>query len=204
MAATKQVPVEPQISVGVVDDDAIVRSWVRLALEGTEFRVAGEAKTMAEARVLVERGRLELLLVDYRLPDGRGTELVRALRRTGITTSVLVITAAPQPGLNEEVREAGAQGVVLKRAEPEDLRRALREVASGGSVVEAAHPRKHVHGRAARRRCATVGLVAPNSPPPPGDTELPHGTPRTTGRGSEALSLDTAAAAHRQRSGLGG
>ena len=68
---------DDQVSVLVVDDDAIGRAWVRLSLEGSEFRVAGEAASAREAADLVERRRPGVLLIDYRLPDGLGTELVR-------------------------------------------------------------------------------------------------------------------------------
>ena len=64
-----------------MEDDAIVRAWVRLALEGSEFTVAGEAPTIAAARELIARRRVDLMLVDQRLPGKFGTELVRDLRR---------------------------------------------------------------------------------------------------------------------------
>jgi len=130
------------ISVGVVDDDAIVRAWVRLCLQGSEFRVAGEAASADEALRLVERRRPELLLVDFNLPDRSATDLVRALRRQGSTIPMLVITAAPRRGLNEAVREAGAQGLIQKQADPGELLRALREVTTGQRVVDHRHPRR--------------------------------------------------------------
>lgn len=130
------------ISVGVVDDDAIVRAWVRLALQGSEFRVAGEAATAAEALTLIDRRRPDVLLVDYALPDATATELVRQLRARGIEAPALVITASPRVGLNELAREAGAQGVVLKQSEPAELIAALRRVASGETVVDTVHPRR--------------------------------------------------------------
>ena len=52
------------ISLHVVDDDAIVRAWARAALAGSEFRVAGEAGRANDALELVERRRPDLLLVD--------------------------------------------------------------------------------------------------------------------------------------------
>jgi Response regulator containing CheY-like receiver domain and AraC-type DNA-binding domain len=76
-------PHSSEISVLVVDDDAIWRAWVRVALGGTEFRVAGEAGLAVDAIPLVERRRPDLLLVDQLLPDWTGTELVRELRRRG-------------------------------------------------------------------------------------------------------------------------
>jgi DNA-binding NarL/FixJ family response regulator len=129
-------------TVGLVDDDAIVRAWVRVSLEHSEFRVVGEASTAESALEMIERRKPELLLVDYRLPDVRGTDLVRSLRRAGSPLPVLVITATPEAGLNEAVLEAGAQGVVVKRGDPAELIAALRRVASGESVLDPQHPRR--------------------------------------------------------------
>ena len=68
------------LSVLLVEDDAMVSGWVRMAFESTEIRLAGVAVSAAEALALAGRRQLDVLLVDYRLPDGRGTELVRDLR----------------------------------------------------------------------------------------------------------------------------
>jgi DNA-binding NarL/FixJ family response regulator len=133
---------ERRWTVGLVDDDAIVRAWVRVSLERSEFRVVGEASTGEAARELLERRRPDLLLVDYRLPDVRATELVRSLRRGGSLVPVLVITATPEAGLNEAVLEAGGQGVAVKRGDPRELLSALRRVAAGASVVDPEHPRR--------------------------------------------------------------
>ena len=92
----------------VVEDDAIVRTWLRLALADSEFELAGEAGSAAEAVELIARRRPALLLVDYRLPDGVGTELVRQLRRSGLVAHAVVVTANAERGLNETAREAGA------------------------------------------------------------------------------------------------
>jgi DNA-binding NarL/FixJ family response regulator len=125
-----------------VDDDAIVRAWVRQSLSGTEFRVAGEAASADEALRLLERRRPDVLLVDLNLPDLPGTALVQSLRRRGESTPVLVITAAPRRGLNETVREVGAQGVIQKQADPGELLEALREVAAGRLVTDYRHPKR--------------------------------------------------------------
>ena len=148
--ATESLPerAERAISVVVVDDDAIVRAWLRTALTGDEFNVIGEARTAAEALEIVERRSPDLLLVDYHLPDQSGTELVRELRKAGSSTPVLLITAAPEVGLNEIVREVGAQGAVLKRGDPAELLRALRTLVDGDPVFDPSHPKRPV-GRAA-------------------------------------------------------
>jgi DNA-binding NarL/FixJ family response regulator len=130
-----------EIALLVVDDDAIVRAWVRAALLATEFRLAGEAGFAVEAIELVERRRPGVLLVDQQLPDWTGTELIRELRRRGCDAPALLMTAAPREGLNEAAQAAGIQGTVLKSAEPEQLLAGLRSVVNGQEALNAAHPR---------------------------------------------------------------
>jgi DNA-binding NarL/FixJ family response regulator len=152
-----------EISLLVIDDDAIVRAWVRDALAGSEFRVAGEAGLAAEALDLVERRRPELLLVDQLLPDWTGTELVRELRRRGSLAPALLMTASPREGLNEAARAAGIQGTVLKSSEPEQLLLALRQVVGGEDAVLAAHPRASRQVTLSPREREILQLVAEGS-----------------------------------------
>jgi DNA-binding NarL/FixJ family response regulator len=150
----------------VVDDDAVVRAWVRLSLEGTEFYVAGEAATAEEAHTLVGRRRPKVLLVDLHL-GGKGStsgiELVRELRLQGEPANAVVMTARPEPGLNELARSAGVQGTVLKRGRANDLLDALRAVISGASTFDPDHPTARLDEGGAplsRRELEVLGLVA--------------------------------------------
>lgn len=145
----------------VVEDDAIVRDWVRLALEGSEFRVAGEASGAAEALSLIERRRIDVVLVDQNLPDLLGTEVVRQMRRDGSQAPAVLMTASVQRGLNETAREAGVQASVLKTSDPERLLSALRSAIQGEELFDAAHPRRR-HGEAplAPRERDVIRLVA--------------------------------------------
>ena len=128
----------------LVDDDEMVRGWVRVALDATEFRLVGEAETAEAASDLVERRRPDVLLVDQRLPDGRGTELVRSLRRGGHAVPALLMTANRERGFNELVREVGAQGSIMKTGRAEELAAALRAVLRGERVVDGRHPARAV------------------------------------------------------------
>jgi DNA-binding NarL/FixJ family response regulator len=150
----------------VIDDDAVVRAWVRLSLEGTEFYVAGEAATAADARTLVGRRRPRVLLVDLHLGakgSTSGIDLVRELRLEGEQAAALVMTARPETGLNELAVAAGAQGTVLKRGRADDLLEALRAVVGGGEAFDPEHPRAPVEsGRQvlSKREREVLGLVA--------------------------------------------
>jgi DNA-binding NarL/FixJ family response regulator len=148
-------------TVLLVEDDDMVRSWVRLALADSEFRLVGEAATAAEGAELTERRKPAVLLVDQRLPDGTGTELVRSLRQRGIGAPALLMTANRAAGFNELVRDVGAQGSVLKSGSVAELLDALRAVSEGGRVVDTRHPARSADRAAlSPREREVVALVA--------------------------------------------
>jgi len=153
-----------ELSLLLVEDDAMVSGWVRMALEGSNIRLAGVAGSAAEALALAERRFVDVWLVDYRLPDGRGTELVRDLRHAGVTVPAVLMTANEETGFNEAAREAGAQGTVLKTGSADELLQALRRVHGGGKAYDMRHPQRPA-GRAALspREREVVRLVAAGS-----------------------------------------
>jgi DNA-binding NarL/FixJ family response regulator len=129
-----------EIGVLLVDDDAIVRDWVAAALGGTRYRVRGSAASMAGVADVLARRGADLLLVDQRLPDGLGTDLVRELRRQGVPTPAILMTANAERGLNEAARAAGLQGSVLKTGSRGDLLDVMDRVVSGESAWDGRHP----------------------------------------------------------------
>jgi DNA-binding NarL/FixJ family response regulator len=148
-------------SILLLDDDSMVRGWVRLALQGTEFHLAGEASSAEEVRDLLRRRSAQLLLVDNRLPDGIGTDILRELRAEGLTTPALVMTANPERGFNDAARESGAQGTVLKTGDAGELLAALRAVASGQESFDGRHPARVAgHGALSPREREVIRLVA--------------------------------------------
>lgn len=149
-----------EISVLLVEDDAMVREWIESVLRESEFRVAGIASNATEAVELAARRNPQLVLTDYRLPDRVGTELVRELRLRGILAPAVVMTANEERGLNELAREAGAQGTVLKGGSA-GLIESLRIVGDGGQAFDVHHPkRKSGHVTLSPRERAVLQLVA--------------------------------------------
>lgn len=145
----------------MIEDDAIVRSWVRAALRGSSYRIAGEAGTAAEALELVANRHADLLLVDQHLPDQLGTEFVRDLRRCGNMVPVVLMTANAERGLNELAREAGADASVVKSSDAAHLVEALDAVSSGTDLFDAAHPRRpETEAPLAPREREVIGLAA--------------------------------------------
>jgi DNA-binding NarL/FixJ family response regulator len=152
---------EREPAVLVVEDDAMVRGWVRLCLRDSEFRIAGEAESAEQARTLIGRRLPDVILVDYRLPDRMGTELVRDLRQNGVATPALLMTANNERGFNEAVRAVGGQGTVLKTGSSDEMLAALRALLDGGESFDPRHPRRDPgHGTLSPRERDVLRLVA--------------------------------------------
>jgi DNA-binding NarL/FixJ family response regulator len=148
----------------IVEDDAMVRDWLRLTLERSTFRVVGIAQTAAEALDLVERRRPALLLIDQRLPDLVGTELVRELRHRRVPANAVLMTANAEEGFNEAARSSGAQGTVLKTGKAEELLSTLGTVAAGRPSFDGRHPTRSLGRRAlSPREREVLRLVAAGS-----------------------------------------
>jgi DNA-binding NarL/FixJ family response regulator len=131
-----------EYAVVLVDDDSMVRGWVRMSLQGSEFRVVGEAATGPEAVALIGRRNPDLILLDYHLKDVTGTQLLRELREQGDATATVLMTAHEEAGFNEAAREAGAQGTVLKTGRPDELVEALRRASAGVDAFDIRYPRR--------------------------------------------------------------
>jgi len=168
--ALSEPPEDPtapgEVNIVMVDDDAIVRSWIKLSLRRTEFRIVAEAGTAADAHELVHVSP-DLWLIDYRLPDQLGTVLLRELRQKDVLAPAVVVTAQVMHGFNELVREAGGQGTVLKTGSPSELIEGLRDVAAGGLSFDPRHPararREGILTPREREVLALVGEGATNS-----------------------------------------
>jgi DNA-binding NarL/FixJ family response regulator len=137
---TDRAPGTRDVNMLIVEDDAIVRSWIRLSLRRSEFRIIAEAATAADARELAASVAPDVWLIDYRLPDQLGTVLLRDLRQQGVDAPAMVVTAGVMHGFNELVRQAGGQGSALKTGSPAELLAGLRAVAGGKLSFDARHP----------------------------------------------------------------
>jgi len=136
------------VKLVLIEDDPMVRRWVEHSLEDTEFRIAGHAETCDDGVALAVRLQPDLLLLDNRLPDAPGTEALRRLRREGIGAPALMMTARREPGFNEQAREAGAQGALLKSGSAAELLTALRTIRAGELAFDSRHPPRPAGQRA--------------------------------------------------------
>jgi DNA-binding NarL/FixJ family response regulator len=121
------------IRVALADDQALVRAGFRMIVESQpDMQVAGEAADGQEAIDLVRREKPDVVLMDIRMPRMDG---LAATRQVAGLTRVVILTTYELDEYVFDALAAGASGFLLKAAPPEDLLRAIREVASGDALL---------------------------------------------------------------------
>jgi DNA-binding NarL/FixJ family response regulator len=119
------------LRVLVVDDDAVVRSWLRRALDAAgDGAVLDEAVDSAQALDIVARARLDVVVVDDGLDDHHGAELCRRIRECRGDVAVVLLTSFDDVVAMTTVRLADADGYVLRDLRQSDLGRVLRSAVS--------------------------------------------------------------------------
>jgi len=101
-----------------------------------DFQVVGRHLTGAETIDAVHRLRPDVLVLDLRMPNGDGLEVLRQMARTDSPTRVVVLTAAVSDGEVLEAIRLGIRGLVLKESAPRTLVECVRRVYAGGQHIE--------------------------------------------------------------------
>jgi len=123
------------IRVVVVDDHALFRAGLVGLLEDMPgIQVIGEASNGIEAVSVVKEKKPDIVLMDINMPVMNGVEALQELRRTE-TCKIIMLTISKQENDLFEAISSGADGYLLKNAEPEELRRALFQVVEGNAVL---------------------------------------------------------------------
>jgi two-component system response regulator NreC len=127
-----------QIRVLIVDDHAVVRSGLRLLLEGEDgIEVVGEAGTVRDAIFEVRVGKPDVILLDVMMPGKTGIQGAPELLKEAPGAKLLVLSMQDDPRYVREAFGAGVAGYVLKEAADTEVVDAVRQVAGGGRYV---HP----------------------------------------------------------------
>jgi DNA-binding NarL/FixJ family response regulator len=121
----------------VADDHPALVSVVVATVAELGFEVVGPASTGTQA-VELATTRPELAVVDLRMPELSGAELVSAVADASPETGVVVYTALADRDVASMVLGAGAKAVLLKEAPLSELIRVLRTVSAGGRYVDPA------------------------------------------------------------------
>ena len=125
------------VRIVLADDHEIVRAGMKAMLEAScGIEVVGEARNGEEAIRQAHLLKPDLVVMDVSMPVLDGAAATLRLARELPELKVLVLTSHADRGYLTRLMEAGAAGYVLKRAATDELVRAIRMVAEGGTYVD--------------------------------------------------------------------
>lgn len=156
---------KPRLRVGVVDDQALMRTGFRMILESAEIDVVGEAGNGVEAIEMVERATPDVVLMDIRMPELDGVEATRRITDSGSSSRVLILTTFDLDEYVYSAIRAGAVGFLLKDTPPEQLIEAIHIVAAGDALLAPSITRRLVE---------EFARSAPTTTQVPGISDLTH------------------------------
>lgn len=110
----------------VVDDDAVVRTGLRLFLHlAQQVELVGEAESGGQAVEMALALRPDVVLLDLVLPDLSGVEVIRRLQAAGLGARIIALVSFSEEDQVPSALAAGAAGYLLKDATPLELAQAI-------------------------------------------------------------------------------
>jgi DNA-binding NarL/FixJ family response regulator len=160
---TVRISAMPRLKIALVEDKADLRdSWSKLINSFSDFSCDCVCASGEEALRTIPAVQPDAVLMDIFLPRMSGIECTARLKELLPKTQVVMLTAVDDNELVFMALQAGADGFLLKRTKPADLRAALLEVTRGGAPMTSEIARRVIESfrRPPKSREQTVRLSA--------------------------------------------
>jgi DNA-binding NarL/FixJ family response regulator len=125
-----------RFSCVVADDHPALLAAVSDFLKENGYDVVAACANGRDALAAVTASMPDVAVLDYRMPGGPGTDLIRAIVAASPDTRIVVYTGDGTTELAAEVLSAGARAILLKQAPLDDLVRALHAAGNGARYVD--------------------------------------------------------------------
>lgn len=119
----------------LIDDHALFRAGVQELLQRRSIKVLGALGDCREGLEQVNLLRPDVVLLDLRMPEMSGLEVLQQIRQRGLVMPVVMLTTSREEKDVIDALQGGAQGYLLKDMEPDDLISALERIVDGETVV---------------------------------------------------------------------
>lgn len=128
---------EPDIRTMIIDDHEVVRRGIAEVVDRTEgLTVAAEAGSVSEAVRRAELVHPEVALVDLRLPDGTGIDIIERFAEVSPMTKCIVLTSFDDDSAVQEALRVGAKAYLLKSVRGSEITDNIRAVAAGRTLLD--------------------------------------------------------------------
>jgi two-component system response regulator NreC len=156
------------ITVVLADDHVVVRSALRMLLEGEQgIEVVAEAGDAASAIRYVNGHHPAVLILDINMPGGSGLGAIPTIRSQSPDTQIVMLTMQAETAPAREALQAGVLGYILKEAASDELVKAVRLAAEGKTYLQpelgarlAAEPDMAAPGDLSERETEVLRLIA--------------------------------------------
>ena len=157
------------VRVLLVDDDEFMRRVIaQELLSDLRIQLEGQAGSLRDGRRLVATHEFDVLMVDLRLGDGSGFDLIQEARALRRTAEIIVITVLEDEAHVLHAFELGATGYLLKDAWLQSFAQAVLQVVNGGAAITPRLARRLL-SRLSQR---PMGALPPAAQPLPRETTL--------------------------------
>lgn len=123
------------LNILLVDDHTLFREGLEGLLSRRNINILAAVGSGQEGLRLATELKPDVVLLDMRMPEMDGMEVLRKLRKNGFKNPVAMLTTSSDERDLVESLRSGAQGYLLKDMEPDQLVLALRDIVAGKTVV---------------------------------------------------------------------
>ena len=160
----KMLAAAPTVLLVEPDDYRLRRHTLEL-LHDTEFHLIAAVNSRRTAVPVIQREKIDLAVVNVRLPDGSGAEITREILRRNPQAHVLIATDVSEENTVMQAVEAGADGYLLFDDNTPSIAASLKVMQSARSVLRALHnrntpERETAGGLLSRRELDILQLLA--------------------------------------------
>jgi two-component system NarL family response regulator len=135
------------IRILIVDDHPVVRAGLTSMLATQPgMEVVGAVSSGEEAIEMIERHRLDIVMLDLRMPGMNGIDTLLTIKRKALPVHVIVLTSYETDEDIYRAIQAGAQGYLLKNTSQKEMVDAIRAVSTGSRYIP-----RHIAARLAER-----------------------------------------------------
>ncbi|MCF7561000.1 response regulator transcription factor [Sabulilitoribacter multivorans] len=154
------------INVVLADDHVLVRDGIKALLEDQSgITVINEASNGKEALEVIKISKPHVLIVDIRMPEMNGIEVVREIAKSYKDIKTLVLSMHDSEEYVVQAIQAGADGYLLKGASKDEFLKALHKVASGGKYftgdISAIIMNNFVNGKVSKKATSSEAVDDP-------------------------------------------
>ena len=122
---------ENKLNIIIVEDRLGIK--MTLGNSGISHQILEEFGTVSQSLEYLEKNgyKVDLILLDYALPDGTGMEVIQAVKRMGLEAKIVVISGEAGGAILKQLMEVGVNGFMSKSVTPEEIAVVINSVMQG-------------------------------------------------------------------------